>query len=242
MERRDFLVDLSRLSALCAVVPNVWRVTHRPRFVDDPFTLGVASGDPTATGGVLWTRLATRPFEPDGGMEGRPVVTWELAADDRFATIVQQGRATAAPELGYSVHVNVDGLTPDHWYWYRFHVGEATSPVGRFRTAPADGALTPLAFAVASCQRWDQGLWTAYEHMAREELDLVTHLGDYIYEARAPRMPCANISGSRFAPSMITVAATPSTNPIRPCNARTNGARGSSRGTIMNSTTTTPVS
>ncbi len=186
MERRDFLVDLSRLSALCAVVPNVWRVTHRPRFVDDPFTLGVASGDPTATGGVLWTRLATRPFEPDGGMEGRPVVTWELAADDRFATIVQQGRATAAPELGYSVHVNVDGLTPDHWYWYRFHVGEATSPVGRFRTAPADGALTPLAFAVASCQRWDQGLWTAYEHMAREELDLVTHLGDYIYEGSSP--------------------------------------------------------
>ena len=68
MDRRLFLTDLSRYAALAAVVPNVWRVTTRPRFADDPFQLGVASGDPTPTGGVLWTRLAPRPFEPDGGM------------------------------------------------------------------------------------------------------------------------------------------------------------------------------
>ena len=183
MERRDFLADLARYAAFAAVVPNVWRVTSRPRLVDDPFSLGVASGDPTPRGGVLWTRLAPRPFEPDGGMDGqRVVVTWELADDDRFATIVKQGRATAAPELGHSVHVDVDGLAPDRWYFYRFSAGGATSQVGRFRTTPALGATTPLRFAVASCQHYEQGLFTAYEHMSREELDLVTHLGDYIYE------------------------------------------------------------
>ncbi len=186
MDRRDFLSDVTRAAALCAVVPNVWRVSFRPRFADDPFTLGVASGDPTATGGVLWTRLAPKPFEPDGGMNDRTVVTWEVADDDAFKKIVKTGRATAAGELSYSLHIDVDGLASDRWYFYRFLTGDATSPVGRFRTAPANGAMTPLRFAVASCQRWDQGLFTAYEHMAREELDLVTHLGDYIYEYSSP--------------------------------------------------------
>src|SRR5688572_21929466 len=183
MDRRDFLANLSRTAALAATVPNVWRVTNRPRFADDPFQLGVASGDPTPNGGVLWTRLAPKPLEPDGGMAGpRTVVMWEVASDDGFRTIVQQGRATAAAELSYSVHVNVTGLEPDRWYFYRFMAGEARSPVGRFRTTPAAGARTPLKFAVASCQYYEQGLYTAYAHMAREELDLVTHLGDYIYE------------------------------------------------------------
>ena len=119
-------------------------------------------------------------------MNDRTIVTWEVADDDGFKKIVQTGRATAAGELSYSVHINVDGLAPDRWYFYRFQVGDAKSRVGKFRTAPADGAMTPLRMAVASCQRWDQGLFTAYEHMAKEELDLVTHLGDYIYEYSSP--------------------------------------------------------
>ncbi len=183
MDRRNFLLDLSRVAALCAVVPNDWRVTTRPRLVDDPFTLGVASGDPTSGGGVLWTRLAPRPLEAEGGMNGqRTVVTWEVADDDTFARIVRTGRATASHELSYSVHVDVDGLASDRWYWYRFQTGDAMSPVGRLRTAPAAGAITPLAFAFASCQHYEQGHFTALEHMAREELDLAVHLGDYIYE------------------------------------------------------------
>ena len=183
MDRRDFLADLTRLAAFSAVVPNAWRVTDRPRLADDPFQLGVASGDPTPGGGILWTRLAPRPLEPEGGMAGqRTVVTWEVSDDERFTRVVKQGRATAAPELSYTVHADVDGLAPDRWYYYRFSAGGATSPVGRLRTAPAAGASTPLRFAFASCQHWEQGLFTAYEHMAAEELDLVTHLGDYIYE------------------------------------------------------------
>ena len=183
MDRRDFLANLSCTAALAATVPNVWRVTNRPRFADDPFQLGVASGDPTPNGGILWTRLAPKPLEPDGGMPGpRTVVTWEVASDDGFRTIVKQGRATAAAELSYSVHVDVTGLEPERWYYYRFMAGDARSPVGRFRTTPAASASTPLRFAVASCQFYEQGYYTAYAHMAREELDLVTHLGDYIYE------------------------------------------------------------
>jgi alkaline phosphatase D len=183
MKRREFLVDLARSAALCAAVPNGWRVTTRPHFADDPFQLGVASGDPTPTGGVLWTRLAPKPLEPGGGMNGlRTVVNWQLADDDKFSKIVKQGRATAARELSHSVHVDLDGLTPDRWYFYRFTVGDATSDVGRFRTTPDASATTPLRFAVASCQNYEQGLYTAYAHMARENIDLVSHLGDYIYE------------------------------------------------------------
>jgi len=189
MHRRHFLSDLTRTAALCAVVPNIWRVRSRVSFADDPFSLGVASGDITPTGGILWTRLAPRPLEPDGGLSGpRPVVNWEVADDDNFRKIVKSGRATAGSELSYSVHVDVDGLEPNRWYWYRFSTAGATgatSPIGRLRTAPADGVMQPLSFAFASCQHYEQGLYTAHDHLSREEIDFVAFLGDYIYEGGA---------------------------------------------------------
>jgi alkaline phosphatase D len=176
MDRRDFLADLARLAALTAVIPNDWRVTLRPRFADDPFTLGVASGDPTPGGAVLWTRLAPRPLDPDGGMlTAKAAVDWEVAEDDRFAKVVQKGRATAAIELGYSVHVDVTGLQPDRWYWYRFRSGEATSPVGMLRTTPAAGAVVPLAFAFMSCQKYDDGFFTAYAQYKGDPLLQAAH-------------------------------------------------------------------
>ena len=103
MKRRDFLADVARLAALSAIVPNDWRVVFRPRWADDPFQLGVASGDPTTTSAVIWTRLAPRPLEPEGGMAGpRTGVNWEVADDEQFTRIVKRGRATAVPELAYS--------------------------------------------------------------------------------------------------------------------------------------------
>ena len=189
MFRRDFLHDIAAYSVLCAGVPNVWRVTSRPRLIDDPFTLGVASGDPAPTSVVLWTRLAPKPLEPDGGLDGsRVTMSWELADDEGFTSIVKKGAVTAVPELSYSAHVDVQGLQPDRWYFYRFLVGGGASPVGRVRTTPAPGATTPLRFAFASCQHFETGYYTAYEHMAREDkLDLVAFLGDYIYESNSPR-------------------------------------------------------
>jgi alkaline phosphatase D len=133
---------------------------------------------------VLWTRLAPAPLEGFGGMPADNVeVTWELAADDAFKSILQQGSTLATPQLAHSVHVEVDGLQPDRWYWYRFRAGDAESPVGRTRTLPRRGA-TPeqVKFAFASCQHYEGGYYTAYEHMAQDGLDLVFHLGDYIYE------------------------------------------------------------
>lgn len=183
MDRRTFLTDLSRYAFLCAGVPNTWRVTTRPRLAGDPFTLGVASGDPTPDSCVIWTRLAPDPLAPYGGMDGlRTVIGWEVAHDEAFSQIVRQGRYTCAPELGFSVHVDVEGLEPDRWYFYRFTGSEGQSPVGRLRTAPAEGTSQPLNLAFVSCNHWEQGLFTAYGHLAEEELDLVAHLGDYIYE------------------------------------------------------------
>ncbi len=184
MQRRDFLADVAAYSVLCAGMPNSWRVTTAPRLADDPFTLGVASGDPTSNGAVLWTRLAPKIYEPDGGMEGQKVtMAWEVAEDEKFAIIAQSGRVTVVPELGYSAHVDVSGLAPDRWYFYRFMLANGPSPVGRLRTTPAAGSPSPLNFAFVSCQHFETGYYTAFDHLSREgTLDLVAHLGDYIYE------------------------------------------------------------
>jgi len=133
---------------------------------------------------VLWTRLATRPLEPDGGMPPEKVdVQWEIADDEGMKKVVRRGTAVAVPQLGHSVHVEADGLKPDRWYFFRFRAGDATSPLGRTRTLPEPAAKPDkLRFAFASCQHYETGLFTAYEHMAKDDLDLVFHLGDYIYE------------------------------------------------------------
>jgi alkaline phosphatase D len=152
----------------------------------DLFALGVASGDPWPDGVVLWTRLAPEPLALDGlgGMPDRKVgVDWEIATDDRFRRVVRRGRTTAVPELAHSVHVEVEGLAPDREYFYRFRAGGALSPVGRSRTAPAPWArVGEMSFAVASCQAWFEGFYTAYRHIADEDVAVVFHLGDYIYE------------------------------------------------------------
>jgi alkaline phosphatase D len=159
------------------------------KFQNDPFALGVASGDPDHQSVVLWTRLATAPLEPMGGMPPRMIdVQWEVADDEEFSKVVANGTYTTTPQLAHSVHVEVEGLRPDRWYFYRFHVGEAVSPVGHTRTMPASHVLPDkVRFAVTSCQNYEQGLFTAYEQMAKDQVDLVFHLGDYIYEYEAGR-------------------------------------------------------
>ena len=144
-----------------------------------PFPLGVASGEPAPDGMVLWTRLLDLPDDPAPAFP----VRWEIAADEAFRTVLRAGEAVALPELGHSVHVEVDGLAPARDYWYRFHAAGATSPVGRTRTAPAPGTL-PGRFDLAfvSCQHYERGWYTGYRHMAAESPALIVHLGDYIYE------------------------------------------------------------
>ncbi len=153
----------------------------------DPFTLGVAAGSPRDSSMVLWTRLALDPLAADGhgGMPLEDVsVRWEVAVDEDFSDVVRRGSALAQPALGHSVHPQVTGLRPAATYWYRFRVGDRTSPVGRFRTLPAAGQdVARFTFGTASCQAWYHGHFTAYRHLAAEaDLDLVVFLGDYIYE------------------------------------------------------------
>ncbi len=149
----------------------------------DVFRLGVASGDPLPDAVVLWTRLAPDPLT-GGGMPARNVpVEWEIAEDDRFTRRRRTGIALARPELGHSVHVDVRGLRPDRVYFYRFRTGGQVSPAGRTRTAPAVSARPrTLRFAFASCQDYQAGFYTAYQHLAAEDVAFVAFLGDYIYE------------------------------------------------------------
>jgi phosphodiesterase/alkaline phosphatase D-like protein len=162
-------------------------VPRAPGIEGDPFSLGVASGDPLPDAVVLWTRLVVDPGLPDGGLPPEPVeVRWLVAADAGFEEVAAAGLATASPEHAHCVHVDVDGLDPATAYHYRFDVGEHTSPAGRTRTAPAaDAEVGSLRLAVASCQAYQSGFYSAYRHMAAEDVDAVCFLGDYIYELEA---------------------------------------------------------
>ena len=183
LDRRGFLfggLALYGSSASRLLAPPLMQ---SPAFPKSPFTLGVASGDPSPDGVVLWTRLAVDPLN-GGGMPRRPIeVQWEIASDDRLTRVVQSGKVVASPDWAHSVHVEVSGLQPHRWYWYQFRAGNELSAVGRTRTFPvAHSPVDRVRFAITSCQQYEHGYYTAYQHMADEDLDLVLHLGDYIYE------------------------------------------------------------
>lgn len=155
----------------------------KPQFSADPFAAGIASGDPASDGVVLWTRLIPDPSREQAWQKENVTVEWRVATDEAFRKVVKRGKAVATPELGHSVHVEVRGLQPARHYWYQFRLAGAESPVGRTRTAPAQtNSSDKLRFAFASCQHYEYGYFTAYQHMVQEDLDLVVHLGDYIYE------------------------------------------------------------
>ena len=192
---RSRRLDLSRRFALkafgasavtgLALISGV-RAIAAPMFKTYPFQLGIASGEPAADGFVIWTRIAPEPFEIDYGMPAAPIeVRWEVAKDRGMRETVANGTAIARPELGHAVHVEVGGLEPNREYSYRFIAGSERSGVGRSRTTPALGQpLANARFAVAGCQNYEDGLYTAHRYLAREQVDFVYFYGDYIYEYR----------------------------------------------------------
>ncbi len=210
LHRRD-LIRLATAAAAAAQLPRWgWSATLRQR---ELFPLGVASGAPAPDGFVLWTRLLAGPVPgaalaaapgeapaspgadagPTASRDALPdmlTVRWEVAEDEAFQRIVRQGQAQALAVLGHAVHVEVAGLAPGRWYFYRFMHGDAVTRTARTRTAPAPGEMprkTRLAFA--SCQRWEHGHYAAYRHLVQEDVDLVLFLGDYIYEYALPHRP-----------------------------------------------------
>ncbi len=183
IQRRAFFIQCAASAVATAATGRLAAQTFR----HDPFLLGVASGSPSVDGMVLWTRLmASVVGEP---LPAVPIeVRWELASDPQFKRIVKAGVEFAEPHFAHTVHVEVSGLEPaSHalksvFYWYRFIAGDAISPVGRTRALPRSQAREPLTLALASCQNYEHGYFTAYRHMAKEELDVVLFVGDYIYE------------------------------------------------------------
>src|SRR5580765_8014441 len=143
LTRRRFIV-----TGGAALVGAPAIVSAQANWRSDPFSLGVASGDPASDGFVIWTRLAPAPLEPHGGMPIEPVpATWAVASDEGFRSVVARASAMAHPELAHSIHVEVAGLQPDRPYFYRFEAGGERSPVGRARTFPlATAAPSQLRF------------------------------------------------------------------------------------------------
>lgn len=142
------------------------------------FQHGIASGDPTQTSVLIWTRVTPE-------LEGPMSVAWGVARDSGFKDVVKRGTFNTGPERDYTVKVDVQGLEPGQLYYYWFSVGRTSSPGGATRTLPATG-VSDYRMAVVSCSNWPFGYFNAYREIARRgaqgKIDAVIHLGDYIYE------------------------------------------------------------
>lgn len=136
---------------------------------------GVASGDPTDSAVVIWTRISTVL-----GQERE--VQWQVATDAALQQVVEQGSVTTGPWRDFTVKVDVTGLAPGRQYFYRFVSDGQASPVGRTRTLPV-GDVARARLAVVSCSNYPAGFFNVYREIAlQDDLDAVVHLGDYIYE------------------------------------------------------------
>lgn len=164
---------------------------------DGTFSHGVASGDPLPDGVILWTRFV--------GGDGR--IAYEVAEDDTFAQVIARGEAQASPANDFCVKVDVRGLTPGRVYFYRFLARSGPSLAGRTRTAPINAQS--LSVGLVSCANYAFGHFHAYGHLAqRDDIDLVLHTGDYIYEYGADEYPSTELTlaGRAFDPDHEIVA------------------------------------
>lgn len=180
ISRRSLIVAVPATLVLARTLP-AWAATRGA----DPFSLGVACGDPSPDGFVIWTRIAPEPMAEDGlgGARGSIRVRWAVAEDEAMRRVVASGETRADESAAHAVHVEVSGLRPNRPYWYRFTAAGAQSRTGRARTAPApDQALDRLKLTFTSCAHYELGYFAAYRHMAAEDADLTLFLGDYIYE------------------------------------------------------------
>ncbi|GAA5631621.1 phospholipase D [Acinetobacter calcoaceticus] len=138
------------------------------------FEHGVASGDPLKDRVILWTRLT--PNDSSARLQ----VTWQIALDDQFKQIVKTDKVTTAASQDFTVKVDATGLIPNQSYFYRFIFGDKISPVGRTKTLPT--STSKVSFAVCSCSNYPAGYFYVYREMAKQNVDVIIHLGDYIYE------------------------------------------------------------
>ncbi|WP_432143146.1 alkaline phosphatase D family protein [Streptomyces sp. bgisy084] len=186
---------VTAVAATAALLPFAGATTAHAQEAagQDPFFRhGVASGDPLPDGVLLWTRVTPTPAATPGSGRGPATeVSWQVATDKDFASVVARGSLTASAAADHTVKADVRGLKPATHYYYRFTAGGQHSPVGRTRTAPAhDSAAGNVRFGVVSCANWESGYFSPYRHLAaRADLDAVLHLGDYLYEYKSGEYP-----------------------------------------------------
>ena len=138
------------------------------------FLHGVASGDPLKDKVILWTRLT--PNDVSLRLE----VIWEIALDQKFSQLVNFGKVQTAQAQDFTVKVDANKLRSNQHYYYRFRYGNVISPIGQTKTLPETS--NTVSFAVCSCSNYPAGYFHVYQEIAKQDVDVVIHLGDYIYE------------------------------------------------------------
>ncbi len=170
--RRDFVFRLASVSAALSTGVGLTACSGDDGYAD--FNYGVASGDPLADRVILWTH-AKYP-----GSDANVPLRYQVASDAAFTQIITQGDTEASINTGHTVKVDATGLTAGQSYYYRFLEGSNPSPVGITRTLPLNALSVKLG--VLSCSNYPAGFFNVYAEVAASDVDLVVHLGDYIYE------------------------------------------------------------
>ena len=172
--RRQFVI---RLASLATVASSGMALSACMGDGGEPpvFSYGVCSGDPLADRVMLWTHA-----QVPNSSEDVPL-TYEVATDASFATLVSSGNTLASAASGHTAKADATGLAAGKDYFFRFRSGDAISPVGRTRTLPAAGA-TSVSLAVFSCSNYPAGYFNVYTEAAKSGAQFAVHLGDFIYE------------------------------------------------------------
>lgn len=149
-----------------------------PIVTELPFAHGVASGDPLSDRVIIWTRV-TEEIASSTAV----AVHWQVATDPAMQNVVKEGTQNAIADHDWTIKVDVVGLSPGTSYYYQFSaLGGLTSIIGRTRTAPEED-VSAIRIAVVSCSSYWSSYWSGFGHLAdRNDVDLVVHCGDYIYD------------------------------------------------------------
>jgi len=191
MDRRAFNQHIQRSAIALALAPWLGAVAApsntKRTWQANPFALGVASGRPRAHSVIVWTRLLFSEADLAAASQAMRVQV-EVFADASLKRRIQKIEVVTDEARGHSVHAHVQHLQPSTDYWYRFTQGDASSTVGHTRTAPAPNAeVRELRMALSSCQHYEQGQYIAHAEIAKQKLDFVLFMGDYIYESSNPQ-------------------------------------------------------
>ena len=184
--RRDVLTSLSAGAGLAACQPpNPQSHTSSSAIISGYFAHGIASGDPTDSSIILWTRISVD--DASGPID----IIWQISEEPDFETLSTSGTISTSAARDWTVKVDASALKPGTSYYYRFKLGDTLSPIGRTKTLPK-GAIDQARFAIVSCANWQEGYFNVYDHIARQDhFDALIHLGDYYYEYPARQTPAS---------------------------------------------------